>query len=503
MAGSGPLLLVVADTLRKQGASVVSVSEQAPAKRVLGFARNLLAHPAKLCQGIGLQARLLGTRCRYGVWTARAEGKSHVERVTLTNGRTSWTEPCDLLACGFGLVPNVELPLLLGCELMDGAVRVNEFQAASAPAVFCAGEPTGIGGADCALVEGRIAGYAAAECKAQAKALFARRASWHRFRRALARTYALRPELRSLAANETLVCRCEDVALGKLRSFAGWREAKLHSRCGMGPCQGRVCGPAAQFILGWTLDSVRPPLVPARVQQPHFEQLGTHPNAIMNRDQELWTAIDQYVGARLIASDPILETALDASAAAGLPPIQVSPCQGKLLQLLAQIHQARTILEIGTLGGYSTIWLGRALPADGRLVTLELEPRHAEVARSNLARAGLSSRVEQRVGPAIQTLPRLAAEGQGPFDFIFIDADKPGTADYFRWAVKLSRPGSVILVDNVIRKGALIEEASTDPAVQGMRRFLDVLGAEPRVTSTVIQTAGSKGYDGFALSIVR
>lgn len=222
----------------------------------------------------------------------------------------------------------------------------------------------------------------------------------------------------------------------------------------------------------------------------------------MNIGEEQWSAIDEYLDKSLIAPDAVLDSALQTSAAAGLPSIQVSPCQGRLLQVLAQIHGARTILEIGTLGGYSTIWLARALPPGGRLITLEVDSRHAEVASINIARAELLKLVELRVGPALETLPKLAAEGQGPFDLIFIDADKQSTPDYFLWALKLSRRGSLIIVDNVIRKGALLDSYSTDPAVQGMRRFIQMLGAESRVKATAIQTVGSKGYDGFAIALV-
>lgn len=218
--------------------------------------------------------------------------------------------------------------------------------------------------------------------------------------------------------------------------------------------------------------------------------------------QETWTAVDRYLAGLLGPPDPVLDAALADSAAAGLPAINVSPTQGRLLQLLARMQGTRNILEIGTLGGYSTIWLAQALPTGGRLITLEFDPKHAEAARANLARAGLTAVVELRVGRALDTLPQLAAEGRGPFDLIFIDADKPGTADYFVWALKLSRRGSVIIVDNVVRKGAVADAASDDPNVQGMRRFLDVLAAEKRVNATVIQTVGSKGYDGFALALV-
>jgi len=219
-------------------------------------------------------------------------------------------------------------------------------------------------------------------------------------------------------------------------------------------------------------------------------------------NQETWTAVDRYLAGLFVPSDPALEAALEDSVAAGLPPINVSPNQGKLLQLLARMQGARNILEIGTLGGYSTIWLARALPAGGRLITLEFEPKHAEVARANLVRAGLGGVVEQRVGRALDTLPQLATEGCGPFDLIFIDADKPSTADYFVWALRLSRRGSVIIVDNVVRKGAVSDAASDDPNVRGMRRFHELLAVEKRVSATVIQTVGSKGYDGFAVALV-
>jgi predicted O-methyltransferase YrrM len=222
----------------------------------------------------------------------------------------------------------------------------------------------------------------------------------------------------------------------------------------------------------------------------------------MNSDQEQWTAVDQYIAETLISPDQALEAALEASTAAGLPGISVTPCQGKLLQLLAKSHGARTILEIGTLGGYSTIWLARALPPGGRLVTLEVNRQYAKVARENLGRANLLEFVDLRVGPALDSLPRLESEQRGPFDLIFIDADKASTADYFRWGLKLSRCGSLIIVDNVVRKGALVDEANTDSGVQGMRRFMKVLSTERRVSATVIQTVGSKGYDGFAVMLV-
>ncbi|MGD0249647.1 MAG: O-methyltransferase [Thermoplasmata archaeon] len=215
-----------------------------------------------------------------------------------------------------------------------------------------------------------------------------------------------------------------------------------------------------------------------------------------------WTDVDQYVEDLLLPSDPALEAALSSSAAAGLPSIHVSPAQGKFLHLLARSVRARSILEIGTLGGYSTIWLARALPDAGRLLSLEVSPRHAEVARQNLERAGLSDRAQVRLGPALETLPRLAEEGRGPFDLTFIDADKPTTAEYFDWAVRLSHAGSVVVVDNVVRKGTVAREEGADASSQGIRRFLARLSGDARVSATVVQTVGRKGYDGFALAFV-
>ena len=219
-------------------------------------------------------------------------------------------------------------------------------------------------------------------------------------------------------------------------------------------------------------------------------------------NEEQWTAVDRFIGDLLIPPDPALEAALRASVEAGLPAIQVSPAHGKLLHLLAKVRGARTILEIGTLGGYSTIWLARALPPGGRLITLEADPKHAEVARANIARAGLAGVVELRLGQALDVLPQLAAEKRGPFDLIFIDADKPATPDYFAWALKLSRAGSLIITDNVVRKGALADAKNSDPSVRGMRRFHELVSAERRVSATTIQTVGCKGYDGFTLAFV-
>lgn len=211
----------------------------------------------------------------------------------------------------------------------------------------------------------------------------------------------------------------------------------------------------------------------------------------MNREQ--WTAVDEYFTQKFVSADPILEAVLENNASAGLPPIDVAPNQGKFLHLLARIQGARTILEIGTLGGYSTIWLARALPADGRLITLEAAPKHAEVAKANIARAGLESVVEIRLGDALDSLSALADEKQGPFDLIFIDADKKNNPDYFRWALKFSRKGSVIITDNVVRKGAVVDEATSDPNIVGVRQFADLVANEPTVSATAIQTVGSKG----------
>ncbi|MGA2016819.1 MAG: O-methyltransferase [Opitutaceae bacterium] len=215
-----------------------------------------------------------------------------------------------------------------------------------------------------------------------------------------------------------------------------------------------------------------------------------------------WSEVDRYFTGLLHRPDAALDAAVADSEAAGLPAIQVSPAQGKLLHLIARIQGAREILEIGTLGGYSTIWLARALAPGGRLITLEIDPRHAAVAGANLARAGLTGIVELRLGPAAESLAQISREGRGPFDLIFIDADKEGMPGYFTWALRLSRAGTVIIVDNVARKGAVIDAASADPAVRGARRFSEMLAAEPRVSATVVQTVGVKGYDGFAILVV-
>ncbi|TDD68487.1 O-methyltransferase [Jiangella aurantiaca] len=218
--------------------------------------------------------------------------------------------------------------------------------------------------------------------------------------------------------------------------------------------------------------------------------------------EQQWTAVDRYLGEHLLPPDPVLDEALRTSDAAGLPAINVAPNQGKFLHLLTLIAGARRVLEIGTLGGYSTIWLARALPDDGRLVTLEADPAHAEVAAVNLARAGLAGRVDLRVGKALDTLPQLRAEGAGPFDLVFIDADKPSNVDYVGWALRLARRGTVIVVDNVVRAGRVIDATTGDASVDGTRRLFEYLSTEPRLTATAVQTVGAKGYDGFLLAVV-
>jgi predicted O-methyltransferase YrrM len=215
-----------------------------------------------------------------------------------------------------------------------------------------------------------------------------------------------------------------------------------------------------------------------------------------------WRAVDAYFTETIVAPDPALKEALAANAAAGLPSIDVSAPQGKLIHLLARMAGARKALEIGALGGYSTIWIARALPDDGRLISLELDAKRADVARRNVARAGLSGKVEVRTGAALATLPKIEAEGRGPFDFVFIDADKTNNAAYLEWSLRLSRPGTAIMVDNVVRDGAVVDAASADPDVIGVRRMFEMMAREPRLSATAIQTVGAKGWDGFALAIV-
>src|SRR5215216_2364729 len=216
---------------------------------------------------------------------------------------------------------------------------------------------------------------------------------------------------------------------------------------------------------------------------------------------ERWTAVDRYITDLVVQPDAVLDAALNAMVDAGLPEISVTPGQGKLLYLLARVRHATNILEIGTLGAYSTIWLGRSLPSGGQLITLESEPSHAAVARANIARAGLTDVVDLRVGLALDTLPALLVEAR-KFDLTFIDADKQNIPEYFEWAIRLSTPGALIVVDNVVRDGGVIDETSDDPSIRGVRRFNDLLAAEKRVSATTIQTVGSKGYDGFTLALV-
>jgi predicted O-methyltransferase YrrM len=219
-------------------------------------------------------------------------------------------------------------------------------------------------------------------------------------------------------------------------------------------------------------------------------------------DQKHWSAVDDYLVAKLVKPDAVLDKALAESDRGGLPAINVSPSQGKLLHLLARMIGARRILEIGTLGGYSTIWLARALPPAGRLITLEFSQKHADIARTNIEHAGLLDRVDIRVGRALDTLPVIAREFPEPFDLIFMDADKESNRDYLGWALKLSRSGTVIITDNVVRDGRVIDEANRDPMLIGTRRFLDALADEPRLSATAIQTVGSKGWDGFTVALV-
>jgi predicted O-methyltransferase YrrM len=221
----------------------------------------------------------------------------------------------------------------------------------------------------------------------------------------------------------------------------------------------------------------------------------------MTMTEDKWAAVDRYAEGRLLGDDDVLATVLEASAAAGLPAIAVSPTQGKFLFILAKAIGATRILELGTLGGYSGVWLARALPPNGRLITVDVDPKHAEVARQNFVRAGVADRVDLRVGQALDLLPQIEAE-QLPFDFVFIDADKGRYPEYLAWAVRLCRPGALIVADNVVRAGAVVDVTSQDPYVRGVRRFMEDLGADPRVAATVIQTVGAKGYDGLAVILV-
>ena len=219
-------------------------------------------------------------------------------------------------------------------------------------------------------------------------------------------------------------------------------------------------------------------------------------------DSDTWEAVDEYFVGQLFPSDPVLVEVQRASRAGGLPDISVSPAQGVLLHILVKSLAAKRVLEIGTLGGYSSIWMARALPKDGRLVTVEVDPKHAEIATANFKRAGVADRIELRLGRGAEVLPKLAAEKPAPFDLVFIDADKPSNADYFDWALKLTRPGSLVVVDNVVRGGAVADPKSRDASVKGVHRLVERMAGEKRVTTTVVQTVGAKGYDGFTLSVV-
>ena len=266
VAGTGPLLLAVADYLRKHGAEILLICEQASWRSLVQFGAALASWPAKIIQGVRLKFDLAGIPFAANSWPVAAHGQKSLEHVTISRAGRIEEIPCDYLACGFHLVPNIELPMLLGCSVDNGCVQVDEFQETNVPSVFCAGEPTSIGGVELALIEGQIAGLAAAGRTTEAKAWFGKRTKARRFAQLLDRTFRLRSELRSLSSPETIVCRCEDVSHSRLQQHTSWRSAKLHTRCGMGPCQGRICGPATQLLFKWKPDSVRPPVFPARVE---------------------------------------------------------------------------------------------------------------------------------------------------------------------------------------------------------------------------------------------
>jgi len=266
VAGSGPLLLAVAAYFRRHGAEIPMICEQASWASLARFGVSLLARPEKLTQALQLRKELSGIPFAANSWPLAAYGRQTLESVAILRGGKTETIPCDYLACGFHLVPNIELPILLGCQVQAGCVQVDDFQETTVSGVYCAGEPTGIGGVQLSLVEGQIAGFAAAGRTTEAKQLFGERKKARRFAHLLERTFRLRGELRGLPSSETIVCRCEDISFSRLFSHTSWRAAKLHTRCGMGPCQGRVCGPATQFFFGWDPDSVRPPVFPARVE---------------------------------------------------------------------------------------------------------------------------------------------------------------------------------------------------------------------------------------------
>lgn len=266
VAGTGPLLLAVAAYLCKRGAEIVMICEQASWRSLSTFGLSLLRQPQKIAQAFSLRKDLLGVRFAANCWPVAAEGDAVLKAVLISRRGKIEKVPCDYLACGFYLMPNTELAELLGCDLQNGYVHVDDLQQTSVPEIFCAGEPTEIGGVELSLSEGQIAGFAAGERLEAARQLFGTRLKHRYFARALNRAFVLRPELKAVAVSETIVCRCEDVTYGRLKQYPSWRAAKLQTRCGMGPCQGRVCGPATQFLLGWTAESVRPPLFPTSVE---------------------------------------------------------------------------------------------------------------------------------------------------------------------------------------------------------------------------------------------
>ncbi len=264
VAGTGPLLLAVAALLAEHGAQVICICEQARLSKLARFGVGLARFPGKVADGVKLRYQSREANYLTGHWPIAANGQSRIESVQISDGQRTREIECDYLACGFHLVPNVELAQLMGCKLSEGFVDVNEYQQTSQPRIFCGGEPTGIGGLELSLIEGRIAGFAAADAKSEAEKLFAARARFRKLAKSMRWAFALRPELAKLPRAETLLCRCEDVAFGRVAKHDSWKSAKLHTRCGMGPCQGRVCGPAANFLFGWNVESLRPPVFPVR-----------------------------------------------------------------------------------------------------------------------------------------------------------------------------------------------------------------------------------------------
>ncbi len=282
VAGSGPLLLAVASYLCAHGAKLLLIAEQAPMRRLARFSVRLLGMPSKLRQAVVLKRQLAGVRYLTNCWLVAAHGSAQLERVTLIRTGKKWDVACDYLACGFHLIPNIELAVLMGCTLSSGSVAVDELQATSVPNVYCAGEPTGIGGVELSIIEGQIAGFAATGQQREARQLLAARRKYRRFAAAMEHSFRLRPELRDVAG-DTPLCRCEDVPVGRVRAYSSWREAKLHTRCGMGPCQGRVCGGAASFLFGWQTETVRPPVFPAQVAHLAAGSQTTHSQIFQER----------------------------------------------------------------------------------------------------------------------------------------------------------------------------------------------------------------------------